>query len=211
MVCVLLKHPFYKSSNLKNTTFILFIIFCSFSFYNYSVAQEKSVAPKIEEVLFSNSIYLDAGYGVGGVTGIWSGYTYSALSAKLGNRWKIVGTNYSTYNLGVQLTWVHFSLINGGFGINNSDGYGIGFAGVGISNMFRFKKNSGFEVNINLIPLAQSDLDKYRFYYGPMANLELRFRYKRFYLGLDSGISVLFNKGMIFGAHTGLKLGVNLF
>lgn len=197
---------------MKKTTLILSITLFLISFSNYSDAQEELSAPEKEHILFNNSIYFDAGYGYGGITSLWSSHSYSALSVKMGNRWKLIGTDFSTYNLGLQLTWIHYSFNTSRSLVGSPNGYAIGLAGIGVSNMFRIKKNSGFEVNINLIPLAQNDPYFNENFYGPMGNLELRFRYKRFYLGLDSGVSMLFGGGgAVFGAHTGMKLGVNLF
>lgn len=157
-------------------------------------------------MLFANSIYADAGAGVGYNTGLWSGYPYSAFVAKAGSRWKLKGSNYSTYNLGIQITWATVSF-NKGYGFP----YGIGFAGIGISNMFRAKNNLGFEVNVNLIPNILKGSSGSR-YYGPMANLELRVRYKWFYLSVDSGILInIGSGGMVYGAYSGLKLGFNVF
>lgn len=156
--------------------------------------------------LFGNSVYVDAGVGVGHNTGIWSGYSFSSFMAKAGSRWKLKGTNYSTYNLGIQITWATVSF-NKGYGFP----YGIGFAGIGISNMFRAKNNLGFEVNVNLIPNGVKSSDNDRLF-GPSGNLELRMRYKRFFLSLDSGVLINIGAGgMIFGAYSGVKLGFNIF
>lgn len=191
---------------MKNTIIILTLTLFSIGSSNYLVAQDKSTPSEEKDKLFGSSFYLDAGAGVGYNTGLWSGYPYSAFMAKAGSRWKLKGYKHSTYNLGIQITWATVSF-NKGYGFP----YGIGFAGIGISNMFRAKNNLGFEVNVNLIPNGLKSSKNNR-YFGPMGNLELRVRYKNFFLGLDSGILInIGSGGMVYGGYTGVKLGGNLF
>jgi hypothetical protein len=169
------------------------------------VAQDRTTSEETDH-LFGSGIYADAGVGVGYHTGLWSGFPYSAFTAKAGNRWNLSHSRYRTYNIGIQFTWADVSIGNG-----SSFPYRVGFGGFGISNMFRIKSNIGFEVNINLIPNVLKGGSGSR-YYGPTANLELRIRYKRFYLGIDSGILINIGAGsMVYGGYTGLKLGFNLF
>lgn len=169
--------------------------------------------PKEEtDNLFGSSIYLGVGYGYGYNTAIWADFPYSAITAKAGNRWKLKGSIHRTYNFGIQFTWLTISMNKN---LGQQKEYfplGVGFAGIGISNMFRARNNLGFEVNINLIPHFQQSNDKSNRYFGPMANLELRMRYNAFYISLDSGISININTSQfILGGYTGLKLGFNLF
>jgi hypothetical protein len=175
------------------------------------IAQNNSVPKENKDILFGSSIYLSGGYGYGYNTDIWIGYPYSAITGKIGNRWKLKGTNHSTYSFGVQFTWITFSSNENLRLIKEYFPFGIGFAGIGVSNMFRANKNFGFEVNINLMPYIQEKNNPNNTYIGPMANLELRMRYRQFYIGIDSGISInLSLPDFVLGGYSGLKLGFNI-
>ncbi|MEX2484352.1 MAG: hypothetical protein WED10_07330 [Brumimicrobium sp.] len=196
---------------MKKKTFLLFITIFILSFFNCLMAQNSSSTKERGDGLFGSSIYVGAGYGYGYYTRIWTDYPYSAITGKIGNRWKLKGSRLSKYNFGIQFTWLTVSINE-----NNSQQieyfpFGIGFAGIGISNMFRINKSFGIEVNINLMPHVQKKSNPNNRYIGPMLNLELRMRYKAFYVGLDSGISINISvPDFILGGYSGLKLGFNL-
>lgn len=156
-----------------------------------------------------NSFFVQIGGSAIFNTSLWSDYTNTSLNFKIGNRF-FVKESAKNRRFLIQLTWLRVTnnFDKSNYNVINS----LSILGFGLVNHKSFDNNINLEMGIGISPFAELfkfHSNRHDVSYGALFTGEARLGYKRFYMNLESGLSITYGADYgLFGAFLGLNLGV---